>query len=116
MREEIEAHELANFKHLAYGHMAKGISWHLPNDIFEDLRKQHVSTINVETIQNKFERYVHTITKALEQLGKKEATVIPKTRHNINSRKSQEHSSQSNSSATQKTISRPISKRRPQHS
>ena len=82
MRDEIEAHELANFKHLAYGHMAKGISWYLPNDIFEDLPKQHVSTINVETIQNDFERCVHTITKTFEQLGKKKATAIPKTKQN----------------------------------
>ena len=82
MRDEIEAHELANFKHLAYGHMAKGISWHLPNDIFEDLPKQHVSTINVETIQKDFERCVHTITKIFEQLGEKKATAIPKTKHN----------------------------------
>ena len=82
MRDEIEAHKLANFKHLAYGHMAKEISWHLPTDIFDDLPKQNVSTINVETIQKDFERCLHTTTKIFEQLGEKKATAIPKTKHN----------------------------------
>ena len=102
MRDEIEKNELANFKHLAYVHMSKEISWYLPNDIFEDLPKQHVSTINVETIQNDFKRCVHTITKIFEQLGEKKATAIPKTKHNFKSGTNQEQSVQLNSSVTLK--------------
>jgi hypothetical protein len=82
MRKEIEAHELATFKHLAYGHMAKGISWYLPEEIIDNLPKQAISTINVETIQNDFNQCIHTITTTFNQIGKREPTPIPKTKQN----------------------------------
>ena len=82
MQDEPEAHELASFKHLAYGHMAKGISWYLPQNIFEGLPKQKISTINVETIQSDFEQCVQIITKTFGPINKKEPTTIPKTKQN----------------------------------
>ena len=101
MRDEIEKNELANFKHLAYVHMSKEISWYLPNDIFGGLPKQNISTINVETIQKDFGLYVHTLAKIFEHLGKRKPTAIPKNQ-TINLTTGQEHSAQPNSSAMPK--------------
>ena len=82
MRDEAEAHELANFKHLTYGHMARGISWYLPKNIFEDLSKLKISIINVETIHNDFEHCVDTIMETFKQMSTRKPAVIAKTKQN----------------------------------
>ncbi len=82
MRSEAEAHELCGFKHLAYGHMAKGISWYLPKEILDALTKPMISTINVETIQSDFDQCVHKITTTFSQIGERKPKRIPKTKQN----------------------------------
>ena len=82
MRSEAEAHELCGFKHLAYGHMAKGISWYLPKEILDALTKPMISTINVETIQSDFDQCVHKITTTFSQLNERKPKRIPKTKQN----------------------------------
>jgi tetratricopeptide (TPR) repeat protein len=82
MRDEAEAHELASFKHLTYGHMARGISWYLPKNIFEDLSKLKISIINVETIHNDFEHCVDTIMETFKQMSTRKPAVIAKTKQN----------------------------------
>jgi hypothetical protein len=62
--------------------MAKGISWYLPEEIIDNLPKQAISTINVETIQNDFNQCIHTITTTFNQIGQREPTPIPKTKQN----------------------------------
>lgn len=81
-----DALEYAQFHHLAYGHIAMGASWYLPNQSLQHLHPEQTSVIRTEHIQGDFDRAVQSILSQFPALSQRSAVQVPKTKQNYQTR------------------------------
>ena len=76
----------AKFHHLAYGHIAMGADWYLPDQTMQYLKPTHSSIIRTEEIQNDYELAVQGILNQFQALRKRKPCSVPMTKQSYQDR------------------------------
>ena len=83
---ESDATTYARFHHLAYGHIAMGVSWYVTKQTQQHLNRRQTSIIRTESIQQDFEDAVESILNQFQSLNPRQAVSVPKTKQNYQHR------------------------------
>ena len=81
-----EAIAYAKFHHLAYGHIAMGAHWYLPDQTRQYLKPTHSSIIRTEEIQHDYELAVQSILNQFQALNKRKPCSVPMTKQRYQDR------------------------------